>query len=342
MASVQKITGKLKTTYRVQIMRNGQRIGKSFSTKKAAELFLARITASDDLAEALTDVSLNSILFKDAVCSFLDEYQGRDQSIIRRLTWWADRLGSKPVGKITRQHVRAGLTALARDEKAPATINRTKACLSSFFKWFNKKHDTRHNPCREIEGETEGPGRSRFLSDDEVSRLLEACQSSAWERLHLIVHMALVTGARRSELLGLRWCDLDFQRKTATLHLTKNGETRNLALTTSLIAELMQWRELGDRYLFPSPHHLNEPMRNFDRFWYAARVAAEIKDFRFHDLRHSSASIMAKTGASLLELADHLGHKTMAMVKRYAHLSTAHKVEKAESTFGDLARRAAR
>ena len=51
---------------------------------------------------------------------------------------------------------------------------------------------------------------------------------------------------------------------------------------------------------------------------------------------------MAKTGASLLELADHLGHKTMAMVKRYAHLSTAHKVEKAESTFGDLARRAAR
>ncbi|HHQ4733465.1 TPA: tyrosine-type recombinase/integrase [Aeromonas veronii] len=342
MASVQKITGKLKTTYRVQIMRNGQRIGKSFSTKKAAELFLARITASDDLAEALTDVSLNSILFKDAVCSFLDEYQGRDQSIIRRLTWWADRLGSKPVGKITRQHVRAGLTALARDEKAPATINRTKACLSSFFKWFNKKHDTRHNPCREIEGETEGPGRSRFLSDDEVSRLLEACQSSAWERLHLIVHMALVTGARRSELLGLRWCDLDFQRKTATLHLTKNGETRNLALTTSLIAELMQWRELGDRYLFPSPHHLNEPMRNFDRFWYAALVAAEIKDFRFHDLRHSSASIMAKTGASLLELADHLGHKTMAMVKRYAHLSTAHKVEKAESTFGDLARRAAR
>lgn len=191
MASVQKITGKLKTTYRVQIMRNGQRIGKSFSTKKAADLFLARITASDDLAEALTDVSLNSILFKDAVCSFLDEYKGRDQSIIRRLTWWADRLGSKPVGKITRQHVRAGLTALARDEKAPATINRTKACLSSFFKWFNKKHDTRHNPCREIEGETEGPGRSRFLSDDEVSRLLEACQSSAWERLHLIVHMAL-------------------------------------------------------------------------------------------------------------------------------------------------------
>lgn len=119
MASVQKITGKLKTTYRVQIMRNGQRIGKSFSTKKAAELFLARITASDDLAEALTDVSLNSILFKDAVCSFLDEYQGRDQSIIRRLTWWADRLGSKPVGKITRQHVREGLLALAKDEKAP-------------------------------------------------------------------------------------------------------------------------------------------------------------------------------------------------------------------------------
>lgn len=342
MASVQKITGKLKTTYRVQIMRNGQRIGKSFSTKKAAELFLARITASDDLAEALTDVNLNSILFKDAVCSFLDEYQGRDQSIIRRLTWWADRLGSKPVGKITRQHVREGLLALAKDEKAPATINRTKACLSSFFKWFNRKHDTRHNPCSEIEGEPEGQGRTRFLSDDEIARLLEACQNSAWDRLHLLVHMALVTGARRSELLGLRWCDLDFQRKTAILHFTKNGDRRNLALTTDLIEELMQWREIGEGYVFPSSNHLNQPAQHFDRYWYSALLAADIKDFRFHDLRHSSASIMAKTGASLLELADHLGHKSMAMVKRYAHLSTAHKVEKAESTFGDLTRRAAR
>ncbi|MGL5041181.1 MAG: tyrosine-type recombinase/integrase [Aeromonas sp.] len=323
-------------------MRNGQRIGKSFPTKKAADLYLARITTSDDLAEALTDINLNSILFKDAVSAFLDEYKARDQSIIRRLSWWAARLGAKPVGKIARQHVRAGLQALANDEKSPATINRTKACLSSFFKWFNRKYDTRHNPCREIAGEAEGAGRSRFLSDDEIGRLLDACQHSTWERLHLIVHMALVTGARRSELLGLRWSDLDFQRKTAILHLTKNGEIRNLALTTSLIAELMQWREIGDGYLFPNPRHLNEPMRNFDRFWYSALVSAEINDFRFHDLRHSSASIMAKTGASLLELADHLGHKSMTMVKRYAHLSTGHKVEKAESTFGDLTRRAAR
>ncbi|MCK2070719.1 tyrosine-type recombinase/integrase [Aeromonas caviae] len=342
MASVQKITGKLKTTYRVQIMRNGQRIGKSFSTKKAADLFLARITADDDLAEALTDVNLNSILFKDAASAFLNDYRGRDQSVIRRLTWWANRLGSKPVGKITPQLVMAGLTALAKDEKAPATINKTKACLSSFFKWFNKQHLTRHNPCREIAAEPENNARKRFLSDDEMRRLLDACERSTWERLYLLVHMALVTGARRSELLGLRWSDLDFQSKTATLHLTKNGETRSLALTTALIEELMQWREIGEAYLFPNPRHLYEPMRNFDRFWYSALLAADIKDFRFHDLRHTSASIMAKTDASLLELADHLGHKSMTMVKRYAHLCTGHKVEKAESTFGDLTRRAAR
>ena len=79
------------------------------------------------------------------------------------------------------------------------------------------------------------------------------------------------------------------------------------------------------RFVFPALSGLDEPYTSFDGHWYAALEAAGIKDFRFHDLRHTTASYLASQGASLLEIADVLGHRTMAMVKRYSHLTQGHK-----------------
>jgi integrase len=89
--------------------------------------------------------------------------------------------------------------------------------------------------------------------------------------------------------------------------------------------------------LFPSPTvvldpktveaQLDAPYEHFDAHWYAALEASGIKDFRFHDLRHTTASMLAAQGASLLEIADVLGHKTLAMVKRYSHLVVDHKAK---------------
>ena len=141
MASVQKITGKRGTTYRVQFMRNGRRIGQTFPRKKDAEQFLAQIVVSDDLADAMTGVALSTIPLSNSVRDFLDEYKGRDRSMIQRLGWWADRLKGKPVGKVSRQHIKSALEALQKDEKSPGTLNRYKAAISSLFQWFNDKHD---------------------------------------------------------------------------------------------------------------------------------------------------------------------------------------------------------
>lgn len=342
MAKVRTVNGKLGKSYRVQFMRNGQKIDRSFSRLKEAELFLARITSSDDLADALTSVALNTSTFSDVVKQYLDQYKGRDRSGIQRLGWWAERFGSKPIGKITRQHVKTALDSLINDEKALATVNRYQAALSAVFVWFNDEHDTKHNPAREVRQQSENNARTRFLSEPEITNLLEAASNSRWDRLHLLIHMALSTGARRSELINLRWCDIDFQYKTALLNQTKNGDKRSLALTTAVLAELMPFRGVGEGYIFPHTSRLNAPFAEFDHHWRGCLIEAGITNFRFHDLRHSSASLMAKTGASLLELADHLGHKSMSMVRRYAHLSTAHKVQKAESVFGDLTRRANR
>lgn len=337
MASVQKITGKRGTTYRVQFMRNGRRVGKTFPRKKDAEQFLAQIVVSDDLADALTGAALSTIPLSKSVRDFLDQYKGRDRSMIQRLGWWADRLGDKPMGKIQRQHIKAALDALKQDEKSPATINRYKAAISSVFEWFNDEHDTKHNPAREVRQQAENNGRTRFLSDSELDSLLAAAKRSKWDRLHLLIHLAITTGARRGELISLKWSDIDFQRKTAHLERTKNGSQRVLTLTNAVIQELMPFRQVGDAYLFPHTGKLRGPFVEFDHHWQACLVDAKIADFRFHDLRHSCASLLAKNGATLLEIADHLGHKTMTMVKRYAHLCTAHKAALTERIFGDIA-----
>ncbi|WP_376902034.1 tyrosine-type recombinase/integrase, partial [Aeromonas veronii] len=259
MANVQKISGKRGTSYRVQFMRNGRRVGQTFPRKKDAEAFLAQITVSDDLADALTNVTLTTTTLSQAIRDYLDQYNGRDSSIIQRLTWWADRLGSKPVGRVTRQQVKAALNDLQAEGKQTSTQNRYRSALSSVFVWFNDKHDTKHNPAREVRQQTEDNARTRFLSDAELPRLLAAAKASKWERLHLLISMAIFTGARRSELIGLQWSDVDLKARTAHLHHTKNGTQRVLTLPPALVQEMMKFRQVGNAYLFPHPSKLNAP-----------------------------------------------------------------------------------
>lgn len=112
-----------------------------------------------------------------------------------------------------------------------------------------------------------------------------------------------------------------------TLRETKNGDMRGVPLTGKALALVKEHarirRRLDTPLLFPGanpakPVDLRAP-------WLAALKKASIQDFRFHDLRHSAASYLAMNGASLNEIAAVLGHKTLAMVQRYAHLSESHK-----------------
>nr|WP_233716110.1 site-specific integrase [Aeromonas veronii] len=126
---------------------------------------------------------------------------------------------------------------------------------------------------------------------------MKATKSSKWERLHMLVHMALTTGARRGELIGLKWSDINFNTRTAHLAVTKNGSQRVLSLTADLLTELSKFREIGASFVFPHPSGLNRPFTEFDYHWQAAKKAALLSDFHFHDLRHSCASLLAMNGA---------------------------------------------
>ena len=168
-------------------------------------------------------------------------------------------------------------------------------------------------------------GRVRFLSDEERQRLLNASITSKNKSLYTIVVLALATGGRQQELLSLRWPDVDLIRGTLTFHQTKNGERRRVPRTgraLDLLRQHARVRYLESDLVFPS--YTNIKRRRVRDAWNNAVRRAGIADFHFHDLRHTFASYLAMNGASLLEIAEVLGHKTLAMVKRYAHLSEAH------------------
>jgi integrase len=176
----------------------------------------------------------------------------------------------------------------------------------------------------------------RYLDEDERVRLLAVCRIAPWSRLYLMVLMAITTGARRGELLALIWRDLDLERRQAYVRTSKNGEPRVLVLVAPVLAEIARIRSRRpEDFVFASDKRPGRAMR-IERAFREACVQAKIEDFRFHDLRHCCASYLAQNGASLLEIAETLGHKQLQMVRRYAHLSVASKTALADRVFGDM------
>ena len=239
--------------------------------------------------------------------------------------WWKKELGHYTLSDIT-----PALLSAMRDKlsegRAPATVVRYLSALShAFTVAVNEWGWLEDNPLRKVRKPKEPRGRVRFLSDEERVRLLQACKASSNKQLYTIVVLALSTGMRQSEIMNLRWSDVDMNQGRIILHETKNGERRVVPLyghSLELIKDLSKIRNISTDLLFPgkksdTPVFIRSP-------WMKAIKEADIEDFRFHDLRHSAASYLAMNGASMVEIADVLGHKTLQMVRRYAHLSEAH------------------
>jgi integrase len=243
----------------------------------------------------------------------------------QQLRWWRTQLGHYALTDITSARI-----AECRDRLAPgrssATVNRYLSALSFAFTIAVRKWQRcEDNPVWKVRKPKEPRGRVRFLSDAERERLLAACQASRNRMLYALVVLALSTGARRGELLGLTWDAVDLQRGLLIFHETKNGERGSVPVTgyaLSLLCRHHTERCTDTSFVFPSCS--GERPTRIRRAWDAAVKHANLHDFRFHDLRHSAASYLAMNGASLIEIADILGHKTLSMVRRYAHLSESH------------------
>ncbi len=292
--------------------------------------------------------------------AYMAGYAGRDPGRTHHLIEWCTLIGARRVSELDADRVADTLDQFARTParrylgrdkttgaarwkdlgtRTPATLNRYKCSLSAVFTWAKRKRLLPRgwaNPCREIAAEPENNTHVRFLSSDERDRLLKVCRVSAWPKLTLLVLMALTTGARRGELLGLRYRDLDVDAGTAHLATSKNGKPRVLPLTAVVIAEI---RRHGtphpDALVFAGKYRTTQPA-SIDTVWKTARRDARIENFRFHDLRHSCASYLAQSGASLLEIADVLGHRSLDVTKRYSHLTVDTKRQLVDRVLGSI------
>lgn len=253
-------------------------------------------------------------------------------SVKARLNWWRDIHGDALLSNLTPDVIAKARDKLAKTPKqrgggirTDADVNRTLAALSSACSYGVKELGwLERNPLERVSKGTESKGRVRFLSDDELPRFLKACRESSNADLYLAVVLSLTTGGRKSEVMGLRWPQIDLKRRTAMLIDTKNSDARVLPLSgeaVGLLQERIKVRSLTDDRLFPPHGSGKSPFINLRSPFVDALAAAEIKDFHWHDLRHTAASYLAMAGTSPLEIAKILGHRTMAMVARYSHLS---------------------
>lgn len=263
------------------------------------------------------------------------EASGRHSTRYRYL-WWREQIGERLLSEITPALILECRDTLARTpdlrgrQRGPATINRYMESLRAAYNVCIREWGwAETNPVMKIAKLKEPRGRVRFLADGERDRLLTACAESGDPFLYDLVIVALCTGMRQGEILGLRWRDMDLNRRTAVLKDTKNREIRAVPIVGKafdVLTERAKHRRIDTDLIFASPNFRGEAARpiTIKRPWTHARKAAEIEDFRFHDLRHSCASYLAMNGATTHEIAEVLGHKSLDMVKRYAHLSESH------------------
>jgi integrase len=250
---------------------------------------------------------------------------------LRYLDYWTRELGAYALADVTPARINEAMHALAstpsertHKPRSAATLGQYRQALSGVLALCEREWELIDaSPMKRVSKPKLPGGRVRYLSDTEREKLLAECKASSSADLYPGVILALTTGARQAEIMGAKWAQVDLQRRVLLLHATKNGERRALPLAAPAIAVLQaRVRRIDTDLIFPgkNPKHpidLRTP-------WETALQRAGITDFHWHDLRHTAASYLAMSGASLAEIAEILGHKTLQMVKRYSHLSHAH------------------
>ncbi len=349
MATITKIVRPTGPRYKARIRRDNQpELSRTFKNRsdavkwaKAQEVEIQR----DD--SGLTNEAQRHT-FADAVkCYRRDILPTKSATTARpyalHLDYWVGRFGHLRLSEITPARIGDARDKLRDEGREPATVARYLATLGAVMTACVKEwHWLAVSPLRGVKKPKVDNGRTRHLSREELTLLLDACRRSESPDLYLVVLLSLTTGARQQELLGLRWKDADLQ--AGLLHLrvgsenSTKGGIRSAPIAPEALAllkarkearaskeaaagKVRNLRDLG--LIFPARVTATKPV-DLRTPWKTALRRAGIENFRWHDMRHSAASFLAERGASLLEIGAVLGHKSPATTKRYAHLVESH------------------
>lgn len=318
-------------------------VRQSFKTKTHAKRWAAK--RESEIRERRNFGTQESL--KKTLADLIDRYIANElplrnsdhQKIESHLTWWKRQLGAYLLADITAPMINECRDKLANEtitkgknslptKRKPATVKLYLASLSIAFSVAEKEWGwIDRNPVKGVRKPTVKNNRNRPLSDDEHTALLKAARDVDHPYLYSLIVLALATGARWGELVNLTWPEVDLKAKKPVIRLenTKNGERRTIPITgpaLTVLRDLKKQQVIHSRYVFPRADG-KKPLE-MRKAWEKVLAASQVADFTFHDLRHTAASHLAMNDASSLEIAQILGHKTLAMVKRYSHLTEQH------------------
>ncbi len=321
MATIRKLRGR----WQAQVRRRGMKPRcKSFDSKLEAEKWARDLEAQVDRFGAAPDTK---ILESTTLGQLLERYQreisptkrGSVQEIQRLDVLRRHDLAYRTMIGLSQQDI-----ASFRDERlqtvAPSTTVRELAILSHVLEVAIRDWGLplAKNVVKLVRRPVIRNERSRRLTGDEEQRLLDGCDGGQTPYLKTLLILAIETGMRRGELLGLRWSDISHNRRVITLAMTKNGSGREVPLSQRAFDALMDWKSRADvdqSTIFPMTAGALE------QAWRRLLARSNVKELRFHDLRHEGVSRLFERGLNMIEVSSISGHKELRMLKRYTHLS---------------------
>ena len=176
------------------------------------------------------------------------------------------------------------------------------------------------NPMSKVKRFTVSQTQDRYLTLQEIQTLLGITNNYPHKYIRYIIPMLLLTGARKMELLGARWCDIDITNRLWTIPQTKTNKVRYIPISKQLEKLINAIPKYNDTYIFYSPVSKRH-ITNIEIHWNRIRKQAKIPDVKIHTLRHTFASNLVNQGVSLYEVQKLLGHSDIKMTQRYAQLS---------------------
>ena len=307
---------KVKDTWYIDFYADGRRIRKAVGSRRDAENALAAVKA-DILRGEYRFKKDRKIRFED----FAKEYI--EFAKINKRSWLRDECALKKIvphfeglvlSKITPHHIEEYKKSRLDDGVTPGTINRELSCLKYVFTVAERfrKFDGK-NPVKEVKPLQERKFVMKILAIDEIRRLCDAANG----HIKPIIILALNTGMRKGEILGLKWNDVDFVEHYIYVKETKSNIMRKIPMN-SVVSTALKAIEREGNFMFISPKTRRPYKRVFYPFKETCRKA-KIEGLRFHDLRHTAATLMVMGGIDLVTVKEILGHSTIEMTMRYSH-----------------------
>ena len=310
--------------WRIDYYYRGRRIRETYPNKTLAEIAASKRKVEIAEGKFLDKKREVKITFKDFAKSYLETHSIPNKKSYRRdegiISYFNSIWGNKNINSIFPLDVEEFKRRRIKDVSL-STCNRELACIKNLFSKAIEWGKLKDNPAKTVKLFKVKNQRLRYLEKEEIKRLIDACP----DYLKNIVSIAVLTGMRKSEILNMKWRDVNFNQRIITLLDTKNGEKREVPMN-GIVYDLLMHLSLGKAasspYVFPNRD--GKAYQEIKRSFGKALIKANIKDFCFHSLRHTWASQMAMAGVPLEVIQKLGGWKSFSMVLRYAHLSPSY------------------